>query len=125
MERGVSVMSKKTHFAYLCLLALVGIFTLCPRLAAQVSVAGSISGTVVDTSGAVIPGAAITIINEGTGTKRETLTNGSGGFVMVGLDPGSYTINVVMTGFGSKTRTGMTLTANERLSAGNIELSVG
>jgi hypothetical protein len=118
-------MSKKTLIAQLWLLPLVFSSVFLPSLTAQVSVAGSISGTVVDTSGAVIPGAAITIINEGTGTKRQTVTNASGGFVMVGLDPGSYTISISMTGFGSKTRTGMTLTANERLSAGNIELSVG
>jgi hypothetical protein len=106
-------------------LALVCIFTLCPRLAAQVSVAGSISGVVLDASGAVIPGAMITITDEGTGAKRQAVTNSSGSFVVVGLDPGSYSINVSMTGFASKMRTGVILTANDRLSAGNIELSVG
>src|SRR5215467_13487480 len=122
-KREVSLMSKKTWLAQLCLVALACICTLSTPLAAQVSVAGSISGTVLDTSGAVIPGAAVTITDEGTGVKREVVTNASGGFVVVGLDPGSYSVSVSMTGFATKTRTRLTLTANERLSAGNIELS--
>jgi hypothetical protein len=118
-------MSKKTLLAHLCLVALACICTLSSELVAQVSVAGSMSGTVLDTSGAVIPGAIVTITNEGTGVKRQVVTNASGGFVVVGLDPASYSVGVSMSGFATKTRTGMILTANERLSAGNIELSVG
>src|SRR5262249_38322053 len=118
-------MSKKTWLAQLCLVALACICTLSTQLGAQVSVAGSISGTVLDTSGAVIPGAAVTITNEGTGVKREVVTNARGGFVVVGLAPGSYSVSASMTGFATRPRTRLTLTANERLSAGNIELSVG
>ncbi len=102
---------QKDALAQLCLVGLFCAAFLTTNLDAQVSVAGSISGAVVDSSGAVIPGATITITNEGTGMKRMAVTNASGSFVVVG--------------FVSKTRTGVVLTANERLSTGDIELAVG
>jgi hypothetical protein len=122
-EKGNS-MSPKTVFTQLSL-ALICVYCLTTNLPAQVSVAGSISGTVIDASGAVIPGATIAVTNEGTGARRQTIANASGGFVVVGLDPGSYSVSVSMIGFASKTRTGIVLTANERLSTGNIEIAVG
>ena len=53
---------------------------------------GTISGTVSDSSGAVIPNAEVTITHQQTGTKRVVTTNESGFYTATALDPGTYTV---------------------------------
>ncbi|MDR3724331.1 MAG: TonB-dependent receptor [Terracidiphilus sp.] len=66
---------------------------------AQSTTQGSIAGTVEDPSGAVLPGAAITILNDATGFKV-TLTADSNGFFKAPLlEPGTYTVTISATGF--------------------------
>jgi len=60
---------------------------------------GTISGTVKDSSGAVVPGATVTARNQGTGVARETLTDQAGRFVIPLLPVGSYTVSASMSGF--------------------------
>lgn len=60
---------------------------------------GSVSGTVHDASGAVIPGATVTISDVAKGTKSVTHTDSAGSYVFPSLMPGTYTISVEMTGF--------------------------
>ena len=59
-------------------------------------------GTVTDNSGAVVPGAAVTITNIATATSVNTMTTSSGSYAATGLLPGRYTITVTAPGF-SKT----------------------
>ncbi|MGH9326574.1 MAG: carboxypeptidase-like regulatory domain-containing protein, partial [Terriglobia bacterium] len=54
---------------------------------------GTISGTVTDPSGAVIPNARITIKNNATGVTRATTTNARGVYNAPGLSPGPYTVS--------------------------------
>ena len=60
---------------------------------------GSISGTITDPSGAVVPGATVTITNIGTGHKIELITNEKGIYMVPNLDPVEYLIEVELTGF--------------------------
>ena len=60
---------------------------------------GSITGTVTDPSGAIVPGAKITITSEGTGTVREALTGPAGVFSVPSLSIGGYRLTVTATGF--------------------------
>lgn len=60
---------------------------------------GSISGTVKDQSGGVIPNATVTVTNVGTNEKRRLTTSGSGTFSVQDLEPVSYTIQVEAPGF--------------------------
>jgi hypothetical protein len=53
---------------------------------------GTVSGTVIDPAGAVIPGAMISVTNEATGDSRSTLTLESGNFSFPSLLPATYTI---------------------------------
>jgi outer membrane receptor protein involved in Fe transport len=77
---------------------------------AQVAGAGSITGTVTDQSGAVIPGAAITIRNVGKNVVSRTLTtNGEGVYAAPFLDPGQYEVTVEKPGFGRLIRSGIHL----------------
>ncbi len=67
--------------------------------AAQVSVTGSINGTVADTTDAVLPGAIVLLKDEGTGITKETTTNEAGAFAFRDLNFGTYQISVTMQGF--------------------------
>lgn len=60
---------------------------------------GSISGTVFDASRAGIPGAVVTVLNEGTGATRETVTDGVGRYSLPLLPIGTYTVRASMDGF--------------------------
>ena len=59
----------------------------------------SLSGTVTDTSGAIIPGATVVVKSVATATQFDTVTNESGYFSVPALDPGTYTVTVTLMGF--------------------------
>ena len=59
---------------------------------------GGLRGAVKDAQG-VIPGATVTLTNEGTGVSRDTVTNESGEYSFPALDPGTYTVKASVTGF--------------------------
>jgi hypothetical protein len=67
---------------------------------AQVS-GGSITGTVTDPTGAVVPGATVKIVSRGTGITQTLTSTSSGLFNKPNLDPGTYDVIVDATGFGS------------------------
>ena len=68
------------------------------RLTAQ-AVSGTIVGTVVDQSGAVVPNAQVTIVLTGQNEQHNTITNESGNFTWPNLAPGNYTVTVAISGF--------------------------
>ena len=70
-----------------------------PALAQGGGATTSLSGTVTDTSGAIIPGANVAIKNNSTATEYQAVTNESGFFSVPALDPGSYTVTVTLMGF--------------------------
>ncbi len=74
--------------------------------AAQSSPGGevSISGTVTDATGAVVPGATVTLANGASGMKQTSVTDGSGHYSFLNLPPHSYRIKVTGTGFVSNTQ---------------------
>jgi len=86
---------------------------------------GQISGRIVDPSGAAIPGAVVTLINQATGEVRSDKTEASGEFVFAAVQPGMFTVSVSMPNFKKYEKRNMTLHASERLAAGNIQLEVG
>lgn len=68
-----------------------------------------ITGTVSDTSGAIIPDATVNIFNEGTGIKWDAKTNQSGSYTVPLLQPGNYRIVVSSQGFRGVSRAGIRL----------------
>src|SRR5437867_13167612 len=74
---------------------------------AQLSTTGSISGVVTDTSGAAIPDAAVTILNDATGATRTTATNTDGTFVAAAITAGRYSLTVTKQGFQTYKETGI------------------
>jgi outer membrane receptor protein involved in Fe transport len=99
-------------------------FLACTNAGAQTS-RGVISGRVVDTTGAVIPGATVTLISSSTGTKQDLLSSETGDFVFAAVLPGTYEITVELPGMKRLSKTNINMTASERLALGNFQLEVG
>src|SRR5438309_2342263 len=63
---------------------------------------GSVTGTVLDSSGAVIPGATVTLKDLSKGTARTTETDSTGGYSFRQLIPDPYEVSVVANGFAQE-----------------------
>lgn len=96
----VSVFTRKLSVAPLFAIGLG--LSFAGWLPAQNSTA-SVSGTVTDVSGAVIPGAKIVLRNVETNVTRETVSNGVGAYDFVSVQPAGYTITVSAGGFQTET----------------------
>jgi len=70
----------------------------------------TLTGTVTDRSGAVIPKAEISVKNAATGVTRNSETNSAGFYTAPGLPPGNYAVSVIAAGFSTALRTNVTLT---------------
>src|SRR5947209_5291757 len=100
-------------------LGAVAVLLLFPLSAyAQTGTEGSILGTVADSSGAVIPGAAVTVTNTETGVAQKAVTDANGYFQILALPRGVYSVGVQKAGFASWQMQGIVLTAqdNRRVS---------
>jgi len=89
---------------------------------AQGSFFTSLSGTVVDSSGGVIPGADVRIKNNGTGIENNTITASDGGFTIPSLPGGVYSVTVSLTGFKTVTLSAVTLNA---AVPANVKVTLG
>ncbi len=87
-----------------------GLLVLAPSASAQ-KTTGLITGTVTDPSGAVVPGATVSLVNERTSAARETPTNEQGSFSFPELEAGTYRVTVNKAGF-------------KKLAMKNVELHV-
>jgi Carboxypeptidase regulatory-like domain len=99
----------------------------CVAPAAGQSTFGTITGTVTDQSGAVVPGATVTVTNEGTGIQRKVTTTGTGVYVVPDLDVGTYRVRAEKTGFGAFEETEVHLNADRTVNvdAGLLVASTG
>jgi len=89
------------------------------------TVAGSILGTAVDQSGAVVPGATVTLGDQAQGVTRNATTDANGVFRFPNLAPSTYTVTVNANGFKQSTTTGIELGTSEQRDLGKISLEVG
>src|SRR6266571_3546881 len=97
----------------------------CSSLAwAQELTTGSIIGVVRDESGAVIPGASISVTNKATEAQRTALSSETGGFSIPGLSPAPYDIRVEMSGFRAYMVQGLELKINQ-VARLDVRLGVG
>jgi hypothetical protein len=77
----------------------LGLICIPPPPAAAQAVSGTILGSVKDATGAVVPGATVTLVNSGTGYSRTIVTNAQGEYVAPSLPTGTYTVTGELTGF--------------------------
>ncbi len=93
-------------------LVVLGVIALVIPAQAQIG-SGQIVGVVQDPSGAVIPGARVTVRHVDTGTERQVTTNEVGQYRALNLRPGEYELTVEMTGFGTVKRGGIVVTVGQ------------
>lgn len=77
-----------------------------------------LNGTVADQGQAVLPGVAVTVVNEATGIERTVFTGPDGRFVIPTLTPGTYTVKVELAGFQLQTRPGVQVAVGQELTLG-------
>jgi outer membrane receptor protein involved in Fe transport len=110
--------------------ALAAALALLPLAAAAQALYGSMTGTIVDTSGAGVPGVTVSIQNEDTGLEFTATTDGTGVYTIRNIAGGTYTLKATLAGFKEFVQTGIPVTAggivriNGRLEIGALSESV-
>ena len=113
--RNRSILSLAWLFAALVVLALPA--------GAQV-LYGTLVGNVTDSSGGAVPGATVTLINTATNLAREATTNAEGVYRFVNVQPGSYKVRVVLSGFKEYVRDGVPISSTT-VTRVDVALEVG
>ena len=85
---------------------------------------GSVTGTVTDQSGAIVPSAQVTITNDATGLKRQTTTDAAGTYRVLDLPQGNYRIEVTANGFKPLKVTNISVVIGQ-VNAQDLQLQVG
>src|ERR1700739_151058 len=106
----------------LVMLALV--LSIPQRASAQGSASANLSGTVRDSTGAIVPDADVTLRDTQRGTERKSSTNEVGLYVFTSIPPGVYSLSVDKTGFAPATQQNLTLLVNQDITQDFI-LTVG
>ena len=120
MKKSAGMPGRTVVFAWLIIVLLTSQTTFAQ------ATTGSISGTLVDPNGQVVPGATVVVKNEATGVESPSVVaSGDGGFFVTNLQPGTYSVTV-SSGSGFKTK----VTSNVAVQLGvtreiTIELEVG
>src|SRR5947209_5460949 len=92
----------------------IALASLCGLTSAQ-ETTGTITGTVNDNSGAVIPAAEVVVRNTGTGGERRVASSANGEYVVTSLPVGSYEVTVEKQGFKRGSVGGVQLSVDQRL----------
>ena len=106
-----------------CAISFASLLILAPSASAQ-KATGTITGTVTDPSGAVVPGATVTIVNERTSTARSATTNEQGSFSFPEVDAGTYALTVTKTGFKKQTQKNVELHVADVTNL-NVKMEMG
>src|ERR1700693_3969374 len=113
----------KTFAASFVALALIHSVVVHIDVQAQVA-GGTITGTVVDSSGRVIPNASVSITNVATGINRTVTTNEDGLYIAPNLVPATYELTFIAPGFKTDVRSGIELTVGATVTL-NTTMQVG
>ena len=108
---------------YILTALFLALLLLIPSLATAQS-AGTITGTVSDTTGALVPGATITITDPTTKSSRTTVTDKAGQYVLANVQPGDYSISAVKVGFSKDEIPVLTVSVGSQSTA-NFKMVVG
>jgi hypothetical protein len=88
-----------TQRLFRLLLAVAFLAAISPLAYAQGGATSSLSGSVTDTSGAIVPGATVTVRNDATSAESSAVTSDQGTFTIPALNAGTYTVTVTLVGF--------------------------
>jgi hypothetical protein len=105
-----------------CLALLLAI----PVSALAQGITGTVTGTVKDAQGGVIPGATVTLISESRGTlSTPVVTNATGDFVFPNITADVYTVQVEMPSFRTLKRAGVEVNPGARVAVGSLTVEIG
>ncbi len=107
----------------LCAIFAAAFLALFPIGALAQSSQGGLRGIVKDSQG-VIPGVAVTLVNEATNVSRETVTNEAGEYSFPAVEPATYTVKVAVQGFKSFERQGVRISTQQFIGL-DVVLEVG
>jgi len=111
-------------------LFLLILFTAGAAVHGQVAGTGSIQGTITDSTGAVIPGATVTLLNVATQVKRTGTTDSGGVYIFPNIEVGNYTVTATAPGFetyiqsGNVLEVGSSIAVNAKMTVGKAETHV-
>src|SRR5271156_3748516 len=105
-------------------LALLAILVLATSAAFGQVTSADILGTLTDATGAVVPNAAVTLVNLGTNEKRTTQSNASGEYNFTLLPVGHYSISIKATGFEESITKDLSVEAGDR-ARNDVRLQLG
>jgi hypothetical protein len=105
-------------------LGLIVAACLLPAVAAAQAVTGTILGLITDSTGAIMPGATVTLTNTGTGLVRAVTTDGNGEYTAPSLPTGTYSVKAELSGFKTVTRPDIPLGVDQRVRI-DVKLEVG
>ncbi|HEV2178245.1 MAG TPA: TonB-dependent receptor [Terriglobia bacterium] len=111
--------SRKALWSLCLSLALIAMVAIAEPVWAQ-QTSGSITGTVTDASGAVLPGVAVKVHNIATGLDASTKTNSSGDYNLFGLPIGTYTVSFAKEGFKTETHSEIIVQANRTTTVPSV-----
>jgi hypothetical protein len=97
---------------------------LFPAIAWPQNQLAAVFGTLTDPSGAVIPGAEVTIVSQDTGLKRNAITDAAGRYRLAGLPLATYGVRVEKPGFQTQVREGISLISGSEVRI-NLSLAIG
>src|SRR5712691_5716955 len=116
-KRLVSCVWGRLRNSIVSLLVMLALVLSIPHGAsAQGSASANLSGTVHDSTGAVVPDANVTLRDKQKGTERRSSTNDAGVYVFTSVPPGVYSLSVAKTGFASATQQNLTLLVNQDIT---------
>jgi len=104
-------MTTRNRVAICCGVAVVALAVMCGPGYAQV-LYGSLTGSVVDASQAVVPDASVEVLHVGTGVVKQVTTNQQGIYLLTNLQPGAYKVTISAKSFSKLVREGVTIDAN-------------
>ena len=123
-RRSVAISTFVRSFSSRARLLLVLSLAFPPICAWSQTQLATVSGTITDPSGAVVPGVSVTIVSQGTGLKRSAPTDTAGEYRFAGLPTGNYSLRIERTGFQSQIREGVKLTSAAEVMI-NSQLAIG
>jgi hypothetical protein len=109
---------------WISLVIAIGVLLYSASLVPAQSIFATLTGTVADSSGAVVPGAAITLTNVGSRDVRKTVSNQDGYYTFASIPTGTYNLLVEAKGFQSFEETGIAFTGAEKRNVNSI-LQIG
>ena len=101
--------SRVSGLSIAAFLAALLIFAAVPGVNAQSTTDGAMGGAVTDQSGAVVPNAVVSSRNLGTASSSSGVTDGSGRYLLIHLQPGLYSLEISGSGFGAFKATNITV----------------